>query len=146
MSALGCDVKYIDRDNLRIYVWSNITAPVNDAWIHTVFNYRYNTYQKYAIDLWENACSWVSGKGKSYILDWTVKKLLKNTNFNHPCPYNGHTFININNISVSRLPLEPIMPAGRYRMDFNVTEGNRSNVLFISKIFFSISDNRIERV
>lgn len=145
ISALDCDVRYVSRNYLKIHIWTNISQPIHDAWIHTVFNYRYKTYQKYAIDLWENACSWIKGLGKSYILDWTVKKLLKNTNYNHPCPYVGHTYIKINNISMSQFPLEPLMPSGQYRLDFNVTEGNRSHVLFIAKIFFSISDNRIER-
>lgn len=39
-----------------------------------------------------------------------------------------------------------LMPAEQYRIEFNVTEKNRKNLLFMIIAYFSISDNRIERV
>lgn len=116
-------------------------------WVHGAPYYRYNTYQRTANELWENLCGWFDGSTKSYIMDWSVGRMLKYTNFNHTCPYlPGKVFFKVDNISVDAFPLPPIMPAGRYRVDITLTENNRTKVLGSAKFYFSISDHRIEIV
>lgn len=115
-------------------------------WVHTVFYYKYAyTYQKYAIDLWENMCDWLGKKTKSYLLDWTIGRAQRYTNINHSCPYEGVVYLKADNISIKQFPIEPLLPSGRYRMDINITEGNRKTSIFVGKVFFSISDHRIEQ-
>lgn len=69
------------------------------------------------------------------------------SDLNHPCPYEGHIYIKIDNISVSTFLTEQFLPAGRYRMDVDLTDGSKHNLLAKANIFFSIhvSDHRIER-
>ena len=78
-------------------------------------------------------------------MDWTVKRVLNYSNFNHPCPYEGNVFLKVNNVSVDRFPLEQFIPSGRYRADLNVTEENKENVIFMAKLYWAVSDHRIEQ-
>lgn len=140
--SLVCDVKYLHQGNLKVDVHGNLSETVHDAWVNAVFYYKYDTYQKYAINLWENLCDWFSGKTQSHILDWTIGRVQRFTNVNHTCPYyEGYKYIQIDNISMEAFPLEPLMTAGRYRIDLSLTGENRSNVYFLGKLFISVSDS-----
>lgn len=145
VTQLHCKVKYIDRNHVKIDAWANITKPIEDVWIHVV-SYMFNTYQKLGIDLWENICDWLSGKKNSYIMYWGIERILKYTNLNHSCPFVGHVYIKANNVSMSKFDFTTIIPSGRYRLDFQVAEGDRRKVIGGSKLYFSVSDHRIEVV
>lgn len=141
-----CDVKRISRNYAKVNINITLKNPINDVWIHAVSYYKYNRFQKFPIDLWENLCLWLDGKSKSYILDWTTRPLLKYSNLNHSCPYTGTVHVKADNISLGKLiAVEPYLPSGRFRMDINLTEGYGKSAFFTSKFFFSISDNRIEQ-
>lgn len=139
-------MRYVSRNHLRFDIVGNLSKPLHKLWTHVVFYYKYNTYQKYAIDLWENFCDWFTHKSKNWMLEWTLARLFNFTNINHPCPYNGTVYIKVKNISVSQIPFEPLIPSGRYRMDINITNENRQIPIFVGKLFFSVSDHRIERI
>lgn len=85
VSDVGCIMKYISREYAKCHMWVNLTAPLHDAWFHSVVYYRYNPtkYQRFPVNLWENPCDWLNGK-RSWVLDWsvTVKRVLKYTNIN----------------------------------------------------------------
>lgn len=147
ITKLICDIKYIDRNgNLKIDAWMNISKSIDNVWIHAVPYYRYNTYHRIANELWEKPCDWLAGTTKSYIMDWTVGRMLKYTNLNHTCPYVGRMYFKVANISMSNFPIPPIMPSGRYRVDVELTESDRKNVLASAQFYSSISDHRIEIV
>lgn len=147
VSHLICEIKYVRRGIFRMHYWVNYTETISDAWVHMVFYYRYNPtkYDKWVIDIWENLCDWVDGTYKSHILSWVVGPLLKYTNLNHPCPYDEPIYLKVDNISTDNFPIEQLFPAGRYRLDANITEGNKKNVLIKGQLFFSISDHRLEK-
>lgn len=147
VSDLLCEMKQISRNALKIHFSLNLTKPIYDVWLHSVFYYRFNglTYKKFPIDLWENGCGWLAGTTKSWILDWTVGKVLNYSNLNHPCPYEGNVYLKVDSVPVSNFVIDQFLPAGKYRIDYYCTNGNRSDVLFSSHMFMSVSDNRIEQ-
>lgn len=140
----NCNIKCISHHHVRFEIVGNLTKPLNDIWTHTVAYYKYTTYQKYAVDLWENMCGWLLGKSRSFVLDWTLDRMLKYTNFAHPCPYKGMVYLQHNNFSISTIPLVPLVPAGRYRLDINITDGSHKQIYLIGKLFFEVADDRIE--
>lgn len=140
-----CDVRLISRKAMKFDIVGHLNHPVKSAFMHTVLYYRYNTYKKYAWDLWEDFCGYLDGSKKSYFLDFTLKRVLNFTNVNRPCPFEGDVFVKINNISLEKLPFEPLLPAGRYRLDINFTDSSKKHIIFTSKLFGSVSDHRIER-
>lgn len=146
ITELVCDVKYIRRNVLKINFWVKSSEPVYDAWLHSVFNFRFNrmTYQKFPIDLWENICDWCNNSAKSFMMDWSFGRVLQYSNVNHPCPY-MYVHLKVDNISISHFPIEQFLPAGKFRVDHNITSGDRKKVLVMMHQFLSISDNRIER-
>lgn len=58
VTDLFCQMKYISRNALKINLWFNVSEPISDLCLHSVFNYRLNTvtYQRFPIDLWEGTC------------------------------------------------------------------------------------------
>lgn len=108
--------------------------------------YRYNTYEKIATEYWDDLCKWSSGESYSYVMSYLKQVILQYTNFNHPCPYSGLVYAKCDNVSVQALTIPQIIPAGRYKIDFNYTEGDRKTVLLAASLYASISDHRIEVV
>ena len=150
MKIVHCDIKHISRRDMRVNLENSFEKPVTTAWAHIVVYYKYNTYQKYAIDLWENLCGFLDQKAQSYFMAWAVSRVMNYTNLSHPCPYTENIVIKVNNISIDAIQIEPLMPAGRYRIDINLTKISHTyepeNVYGIYKIFLSVLDNRIEQV
>lgn len=103
-------MRYIKRDRVRLNMYVNLSGPLYDAWIHFVFYYRYNgiTYQKFPVNVWENLCDWKKGT-KSWILDWSIGKVLSYTNFNHPCPYEGQVYLKADNITANTFNIEQMV-------------------------------------
>lgn len=145
IQSLYCNVRYINRKDLKFDVHWNLTRPVYDAWLHGVLYYKFNgiSYSKFPIDLWENFCDWMDHKKPAFILEWTYGRILKYTNFNHSCPFFGHYLIRVKNISVEHFVIEPLLPSGRFRLDVDFTENDR--IPFGGfKLYFSVSDHRLE--
>lgn len=146
LAFVECNLKRINRENFKINISLNLTSRLKDVWIHGVAYYKYNHYQKFPIDLWEDLCGWLSGTSKSYLSDWFVKKLLKFSNLNHTCPYEGTIFVKNDNISIKEIHnFEVFLPSGRYRFDINLTEGYHGREFSSMKLYITISDHRVEQ-
>lgn len=116
------------------------------AYFHFEGYRKYNYYQKYGGQHWEDVCGWLAGKEKAFILDWTLKKVMNYTNINHPCPLEGYIYLKYKNISVDHFPFEQLMPSGRYRLDVNLTESKKeNNFIAMLRLYMSVSDLRIEQ-
>lgn len=94
--------------------------------------------------VWENLCDWLSGKTKSFILDWTAGLILKYSNFNHPCPFDGQIYVRNDNFSMGEIAVTQFMPSGKYRANANLTDKHRKPLLMI-QFFVTVSDIRVER-
>ncbi|XP_037024080.1 uncharacterized protein LOC119065978 [Bradysia coprophila] len=145
-SAVQCRVKYIDRNHLKAFSSANLTEPVTGLWLRAAAYYKYATYQRISTEIWENLCDWIDGKRSSFFMDFLKSHILQYSNFNHSCPYSGFVFGKADNVSAQEFAFPEIMPAGRYRVDINVTEGGRKSLLLGATVYFSVSDHRIEIV
>lgn len=141
-----CRIKYIDRNHVKGRLSVNFIKPTTQLWLHIVGYFKYNTYQKIATELWDDVCGWLNGSHKSFLLDFLKPLFTKYSNFNHTCPYLGIVLGKTDNISVQQFAFPQIMPAGRYRLDFNVTKGLRRGEIYGGSLYFAISDHRIEVV
>lgn len=142
IDQFGCKVKYIDRTHLKIDMWLNVTEPVSVVKTRGTFYYKYNTYQRVGGEVRLDICDWLNGK-PYYILDWFVSKLLKYTNLNHKCPYDGLVYFRVSNISIDKFTPTKLVPAGRYRIDTSLLETD-DRILFNVSSYFSISDYRTD--
>lgn len=150
---ITCLVKYINRRDLTIDVTFKLKKKINAMFFHAVVYYRYNgiEYKKFPIDLWENLCDWFKLHGDStkkmkyFFLEWMHKRFLNYTNINHTCPYEGEMTVRAARFPISSIEIPQLLPAGRYRLDIILFEGDRKSIIYGINLFFSISDNRIER-
>lgn len=137
--------------NVSIY----LRKPIDGIQIHGIVYYRYNgiEYKKFPIDIWEDVCEWLemrNGNGRMkkknfFLLEWTIGKILNQSNLNHLCPYENEVFIRIPRIASNSILVVPqLLPAGKFRIDFSVTQRDRRRIILSGKIFFGISDHRVE--
>lgn len=141
-----CRVKYIDRNNIEGYIAVNLTKSIKTLWIHGVIYYKYNTYQKIATEYWDDYCAWKNGQ-LSFVLDYLKPLIDTYSNLNHSCPFSaGLFFTKFGNISLQKFIIPQIIPAGRYRLEINITEDKSEIPLLGMSVYGSISDHRIEIV
>lgn len=125
-----------------------LNEPLDDLHVHTVFYYKYTVFRKFPIDLWENLCEILNPKKGEFYLASSFSKIIYDAiQHNGPlkCPLMGSYAVKLANVSTDIFYLPSLIPAGQYRIDTNVTEKNRNNVLLMSSLFVSVSDNRIEQ-
>lgn len=140
---LKCDLRPIARDRYNIFYRCDLSRPLNAIHVHSVLKYRHNTYRTFFIDLWEDYCSYLSGKTSSFVLNVIHKNIAPYTNVNHTCPYTDSITLAMKNFSSKDLILDLLLPAGQFRMDFDITESREKPHILASKIYFSVSDHRI---
>lgn len=148
----NCSIKHnghIGSNLIAINYDITVNEPINNVYVHTVFYYKYTVFRKFPIDLWENMCEILEPKnGKFYLSSSFSKSIFSAIQHNGQlkCPLMGSYSVKLTNVSMDIFELPSLIPAGQYRIDVNLTEKNRNNVLLISSLFVSIADNRIEQV
>lgn len=146
VSNLTCRIKYIDRNHLKGYLSLDLRKPARSAWVHAVMFYKYFTYQRIATEYRDDLCAWINGDSKSFLLEYFRPLIKQYTNANHSCPYTGKIFAKADNISVQQFAFPQIVPAGRYRIDINVTINHQKIPMVGGSLYGSVSDHRIEVV
>lgn len=135
-------VKRIDRNHIKIDAWVNTSAPLSNIIVKARAFHKYNTYQPFGGEVSENVCGWLNGSFRSFVTEWIMPKMLRYTNLNHPCPYTGSIYFKADNVSVDEYAFPLLVPAGRYRLDLYVWDGDRDHLGNIS-VFAAVSDHRI---
>lgn len=147
MTALKCIVKSINRTHVNIDVATNYNRTLRSFFLHIVVYLQASTneYRQSGINVWENLCGFFKGANGN-ILSKIIYDIFRNyTNFNHACPYRpGVYFVKWNKAKVNFLNFGQFLPAGRFRIDINFTDGYKGEVLQIHKTYFSISDHRLD--
>ncbi|KAG4071264.1 hypothetical protein HA402_003968 [Bradysia odoriphaga] len=147
--SVHCMCKHISWSNLKIDSELIFSRPIRNIWLHAVCYYKFNgiVYNKFPIDLWENVCDYADGKRKNtFFLDWWVARVIRFSNFNHPCPYSNIS-VKTNNVSLDEIFSfdKSIFPSGRYRVDLSITEDDRIPFLKMA-IFGSNSEHDLEKI
>lgn len=122
--------------------------PLDELHVHTVFYYKYTVFRKFPIDVWENLCTVLNPKKRAFYLASAVDIIYPYIEHHGKvqCPIMGSYKVKMENISTESFDLPSLIPAGQYRIESNVTEKNRKNVLLMVVVFVSVSDNRIEQI
>lgn len=144
-SSLRCGIRPVGRQRYNIFFQCNLTRPIKSLHVHAVLNHKHSTniYQKYLIDLWEDFCAFLDGNAKPFLLDAIYKNIRHYTNVNHSCPYDDSLIVSMNNFTSTDFIFEPLLPAGRFRADFDFTESRKKRPIFAYKFYFSVSDHRL---
>lgn len=148
----SCSIRKISHTNVRLHLQANLSEPINSIWIHGVVYRQFssNVFRKFLFDMWEEACSWFSGKSvtKNFILEHAVTPLIDQwnleTNMFHACPYEGYVYVKSDNLSLNLFHSDQLLPSGRYRIDFTMARTKNGEWIAKAVGYASISDHRVE--
>lgn len=122
-----------------------LVHPIDDVEVHFELYHKYNRYEKFLINLWEDGCLHGSGTFTSpmdkLIMD-NIKRLGFEMTSDMRCPLHGTLSTTVDRFNASHLVI-PLLPAGRYRLDFTFTEGKKRNVYVAVQGYFTVSDLRV---
>lgn len=113
--------------------------------VHIEMYYRYATYHKFMIDIWEDFCAYLEclEPSKARVLNVIHKNIRNYTNVIHACPYKGIIYVKADRYPFNTFLFDTLLPSGRYRIDLNFTNGFKKETFFFAQIYFSISDLRL---
>lgn len=124
----------------------DLTQPLNKTWVGIVLYYKYNTYQKYLIDIWDEGCKYLNAGTHSPLADVLIFNALKfdfKFNFELRCPaVSGKYSVTHEHLNVSQATI-PLLSSGRYRAEMWVAQSKGGRPFAVVKAYFSISDIRI---
>lgn len=128
----------------------NITAhrllrDIHHLDVHFVLFHRYATWQKFLVDVWENACDAIAGRvAKAPVFSIVYNNFKAYTNILHPCPFrvNETVYVASDRINFNRFFM-PLVPSGAYRIDFNFTDGPERHPFLFMQVHGDISDHRV---
>ena len=141
----SCYAKMVARDTISVDFFITPSQPMRNLKLHSVFYYRFNphTYSKFLVDHWEDLCGYLSGRKSSPLLDVAFKLFGSHSNMNHSCPYNESIKVVFKDYELKKFIIEPLLPAGRFRLDNFYYGGGPEKLIASVKVYFAISDHRI---
>lgn len=101
-----------------------LTRPLNEGWVHFAMYYKYTTYNKFLINLWEDFCGFWRGSGGSPLSSLALENAMRigvNFSFKLQCPLTGKIMMTHSGLNMSQAVF-PLAPAGRYRLDVSYAE------------------------
>lgn len=145
-SYYNIELKPIAHNVYRINATAILLRRCDTMWAHIILYYRYATYQKFLIDLWEDVCGFLDGVVTGPLtkigMD-NLKTLDVELNFPKKCPLRPgqlsivHRSLNYSNVVI------PLLPAGRYRLDIFMSAKRNGSIQGQTQTYFSISDFRV---
>lgn len=137
--------KAIAHNVYRINITSTFTRPINELYVHFVLYYKYTTYRKFLIDIWEDGCAFLNSSLTAPVARLAVENTINlgvKMNFKLECPFSGtlifvHDGLNFSHVNV------PLFPAGRYRLDISLASPKKRNIYLEIQAFYTISDIRL---
>lgn len=136
------------RTSLHLQV--NISEPIYSMWGQVLLYRQFgsNIYKKFLVDMVEDGCGWLNSTASSYFLDHTLGKLINhfntNTNIDHKCPYEGHVYLENDDISMDYFTTEHLLPSGKYKLEIIGSTDIDGKWVVAGKVYFTISDNSLD--
>lgn len=122
-----------------------LTKQLNEGWVHFVMYYKYTTYSRFLINIWEDFCGFWSGSGGSPLCALAMENVMRigvNFSFKLQCPLTGKLMITHNRLNMSKAVM-PLVPAGRYHLDISYAEKKGGPAYLTVQYYFTISDLRV---
>lgn len=144
ISEYKCEMRPVAPNVFKMNGTVVLKRPFDNIWVHFQAYYRYSHYQKF-IDHWEDVCDFFKSINKAPMLKMLFDTFLHNKvhfNFELQCPVKGTAIVYHPNANMSHFTL-PLIPAGRYRVDLNITKGKNGIQFVFAQIHFKISDLRV---
>lgn len=148
----NCIVKTSARnrsDQIDISIYTSIIKPLPEIYLHVVVYFKYQTYKKFPIDLWDDACAWWENgnrKKQSFVMEVIMSALEKHLKYNGQlrCPLKGNLSVEANGVLINKVfPPMPLIPIGHYLTSIKLFEGDRNTVIAHTKSYIQIIDQNV---
>lgn len=141
-----CDIRLTARNVLKSNISFRILDDINIMYIRFDTLYRYNTYQKFPINLWENVCDYLAGRGRQYMINIMYDNFGQYIT-NHTCPFKANETLSfmVDKYYVNNFTFNYLVPSGDYRLNITYAVGAERNMLIELEFYYSVSDHRIWR-
>lgn len=141
------EFRAVGRNTHKINVTIALARPAESWWLRFRLYYKYTHYQKYLIDIREDACAYLSGAHPDRfpllkIINRNFLRMGTQFNFNHSCPLTGTLRAWNDRINTSHWKI-PLLNAGRYRIDITGQPSKYGKELYVARGYFSVSDFRV---
>lgn len=133
-------------DQIDISIHTSILKPLPEIYLHVVLYFKYQTYKKFPIDLWDDACAWWengNGKKESFAMEVIMATLQKHIKYNGQlrCPLKGNLSVDVKDVVINKvIPPLPLVPTGHYLSSIKFFEGDRSTLIAHTKTYMQITD------
>lgn len=139
ISNYTCEFRRVARERYSLHFRVFLIEPCNEIRVNMKLLYLYDTEERLLINQWEDVCGFYSGKVPSVLLNVMMKNVLKYSNMNHTCPYEGELLFKADRIDANEFPMRNHVPTGRYRVNMTFTNGPyRTHVGNIIIIFSNV--------
>lgn len=143
ISLNACEMKPIAPNMYRMNLSVHIIQPLDNIWVYFVVYQRFSSYQKFVYQ-WEDVCGYFRNESKAPIFKVLFDNLKRFSigELNLQCPIANDVVIAVNKFNMSHFVL-PLLPAARYRVDLNITQGRNKRHIGFAQVYFRISDFRL---
>lgn len=136
----SCYLRPVRRNYRLIDLDGYLVITLNQVHVRVTLFYKYQTYQKFLIDLTQDFCGYVDGTKSATLIDMIMVGLAKTATFNHTCPYSpGPQKINGYYLDSSKFP--KIVPEGQYRLDIKVFEPKSNKIIVLVQTYMTAKHN-----
>lgn len=143
MKLVHCYGRPIARYLFDLNVTATLKTTITPR-IHFVLNYRYNSYEKYMIDRWEDPCKYFNGTGDALLFELLYSNLRDLLSW-RTCPLRNNERFTIlsREFSADDYSIDPEFPAGKYRFDVHLTYGYTESSILSLQFYFTLSNHEV---
>lgn len=141
MKNFTCKFKALSQYRYNIDIHGFATRPIDSMYLNIRLYYRYNTFEK-MMDVWEDVCKSLRNIQSSLLMKSARKVIPRNsdTNIFDGCPYSKELYYHIANISTNTIEPASFVPAGRYLLEVNITQGLRKKSIVFLQAYVQARD------
>lgn len=112
--------------------------------IHFILNLRYNSFEKYMIDRWEDPCGYLNGTGYAPVFEILYDNFRHLLSW-HACPFRKNQLFTIlsERFAGHDYSIDPDFPAGKYRFDVLIASGHEKLFVMSMAIYFTLTDHGV---
>lgn len=139
--------KKINQSDVNVDLVMSLNRTYETIFLHlvTYVQSSSNAYRK-GLEFWEDVCKISGGDNINVLIRVITGTLLPYTNFIRRCPYPpGLYHYKLKSLRSDMFNFGQLLPAGRFRLEINFTDRYDGKVIGTNKLYFSISDHRIEQ-
>lgn len=143
MELSNCYARPISRNTFNLNVTGLFRQTITPR-VHFLLNYRFNSFQKYMIDRWEDPCGFFNGTGDAAVFRILYDDLRHIFSW-HACPLRcNETFSMISErLAADNHLIDSIFPAGKYRFDVLIATDDHKLFVMLMEIFFIVSEHGV---